>query len=363
MNLPKKQKVIVAMSGGIDSSTAALLLKKADFEVIGIFFKLFDSPNFKLAENKARKAAKILKIPILILDLRKEFEKKVIEHFLKEYEQGRTPNPCIVCNKEIKFKTLFKKACEINADFVATGHYAKIKVENSSPSSRIIYKLLRAKDIERDQSYFLWTLTQKQLKHILFPVGGYTKTQVRYLAKKFKLPGVNTLESREICFIQRSVDKFLSIYFKPKCGEIINRQGRVVGRHQGLFFYTIGQRKGIVPFLQKQEKAKGPYYVFKKDLKRNILFVTKNQKDLYKKEVILKKANWIAGKEPKLPLKIKAKIRYQYKPSSAIVIRYKPKSKYRRYKAIFTRAQKAITSGQSIVFYKGQEVVGGGVIL
>jgi len=343
-------KVVVAMSGGIDSSVAAALLKRKNFEVMGVFMKLVDLPSFRNNEKIAKKVAEILKIKFLVLDLRKEFKKRVIDYFLREYKKGRTPNPCIVCNKEIKFGLLLEKALSLGFDFVATGHYV-LKREIENKNSKIIYKLFRAKDKEKDQSYFLWQLNQKQLKHILFPIGDYTRKEVENLARKFKLPVLKAKKSVEICFIQTIIDDFLKKYLKEALGKIIDKNGKVIGKHQGLWFYTIGQRKGI-------GLPGGPYYVLEKDLKRNFLVVTKEEKDLYKKALICENVNWISGKKPKLPLKIKAKIRYRQNSTSAII----KKLKVKKYKLIFKRPQRAITAGQSVVFYKGQNLLGGGII-
>lgn len=323
-------KIIVAMSGGVDSSVAAALLKRAGFNIKGVFLKLYDSPRFREGEKRAKKIAKMLKIPIRVLDLRKEFKKKVINYFLEDYRLGRTPNPCVVCNKEIKFKFLLKKAQEVGAGSVATGHYARLRQD----------KLLRAKDKEKDQSYFLWQLSQEQLKRVLFPVGGYTKEEVKTLARKFKLPVFEAPESQEVCFE-------FSLQQNPGPIRCATSEVAGLGRHQGLAFYTIGQRKGI-------KLAGGPFWVLDKNIKKNLLIVTKNEKDLYKKELIFEKANWISGKTPKFPIKVKAKIRYRHQPVRAILVSSR--------KLIFNRAQRAITPGQSVVFYCGQELLGGGII-
>lgn len=361
----KNKKVVVAMSGGIDSSVAAALLQRAGFEVIGVFMKLVDVPRFREGKKVARKVAKNLKIPFLVLDLRKEFQKRIINEFLKEYRAGRTPNPCIVCNKEIKFGLLLEKVLALNADYVATGHYARLQKKKDD------IHLLKGKDKEKDQSYFLWQLNQKQLKRILFPVGNYTKGQVRKLAKKFKLPIFEIPESQEICFIQTTlgeedkfssspfakarVNDFLARHIKPKPGPVVEQvhygAKKIVGQHQGLWFYTIGQRKGI-------KLPGGPFYVLDKNLKKNFLIVTKNERDLFKKELITKNVNWIPGGKAKLPLKIKAKIRYRHKPSLATIY----KIQNTKYKILFRSPQRAITPGQSVVFYKGQELLGGGII-
>jgi len=347
------KKVIVAISGGVDSAVAAALLKRGWFlpasrqvDVIGAFMKLADLPIFREREKKARKVAKILKIPFLSFNFEKEFKKRIVDYFLKEYKAGRTPNPCVICNKKIKFGLLLKKALALDADFVATGHYVRLRKGKEG------IHLLRGKDKTKEQSYFLWQLNQKQLKRILFPVGNYTKNQVRGLAKKLKLPVLRIPESMEICFIKTAINNFLKKYLKEKPGKIIIPEGKVVGEHQGLWFYTIGQRKGI-------KLAGGPYWVLEKDLNKNTLIITKREKDLYKKELRAKNVNWVFGKAPKLPLKIKAKIRYRHKAASA-TITHGLKSKV--YNIKFSRSQRAVTPGQSVVFFRGEELVGGGII-
>jgi len=333
-------KVTVAMSGGVDSGVAAALLKKQGFEVRGIFMKLFDSPAFKNSEKRAREISKILNIPFSVFDLRKEFKKKIIGYFLKEYKRGRTPNPCVVCNKEIKFGLLLEKALSFKSDFIATGHYVR-KRGNT---------LLKGKDKEKDQSYFLWKLSQKQVKRILFPLGDYTKKQTKDLAKKFRLPVLSVPESQEICFIEKDINDFLKKYLKPKPGEIVNEKREVIGEHQGLCFYTIGQRKGI-------GLSGGPYYVIDKDLKKNVLIVSRDKKELGRKDLMAEEINWVSGKKPKFPLKIKVKTRSRQKAVSAVV---KPFGK--KIKVIFSKSQRAVTPGQSAVFYQGEELLGGGII-
>ena len=342
----KNKKVIIAMSGGVDSSVVAALLKRAGFEVVGVFMRMVDSPRFREGEKKAKKVARVLDIPFLVFDLKKEFKKRIISSFLKEYKAGFTPNLCVVCNKEIKFGLLVKRALRLKPDFVATGHYAQIQKREEK------FHLLKGKDKEKDQSYFLWQLNQKQLKRILFPLGGYTKAQVKKIAKKLKLPTFNTPESQEVCFIQNTLNDFLRKNLEPKKGKIVDLQRKILGQHYGLWFYTIGQRKGI-------RLPGGPYYVLAKDLKRNLLIVTKKEKDLYKKELVFKKVNWISSKKPHLPLKVQAKIRYRSNPASATIIN---KGKLKVYCLKFKVAQRAVTPGQSAVFYQGQELLGGGII-
>jgi tRNA-uridine 2-sulfurtransferase len=372
-----KKKVIVAMSGGVDSSVAAALLKKGGFDVIGVFMKFWPRYHSKAeygvnlpqnrccstdSENRARKVAKILNIPFYVFNFEKEFKKMIVDYFLKEYGLGKTPNPCVVCNKEIKFGLLLEKALELDADFVATGHYAR-KKETRDKKQEFEYKLLKGKDKGKDQSYFLYKLNQKQLSHILFPVGNLTRIHVEKLAQKFKLPLSNVKKSMEICFVPKTVGEFLKKYLKTRPGKIVEEKsvsaselrrgkGKILGRHEGLQFYTIGQRKGM-------GLAGGPYYVSGKDAKKNNLIVSKSEKDLLKKEIFIKDASWVSGKVPKLPLKTQVKIRYRTNAVPAKI----SKIQNAKYKILFSRPQRAITPGQSAVFCKKNELLGGGIII
>lgn len=336
------------MSGGVDSSVSAALLKRAGFNVVGVFLKFWAGPSAGSierwnrccssdAENRARAVAVRLGIPFYIFNFSKEFKKRIVDHFLQEYRAGRTPNPCVVCNKEIKFGLLMERALALNAELVATGHYVRWQKG----------KLLMGRDKDKDQSYFLWQLSSRQLKHVLFPVGQYKKSEVKRLAKELKLPAFEAPESQEVCFIQDTTSEFLSRYIKQKPGKIVDVNGKVLGHHQGLFFYTIGQRKGI-------GLPGGPYWVVKKDLKKNVLVVSRNEKDLLQKELRFKKTNWLSSHRPKLPLKVKARIRYRAKSASATI--------YRDNRIVFNRPQRAVTPGQSVAFYQGEQLLGGGII-
>jgi len=343
--MERKSKVVVAMSGGLDSSVAAGLLKKAGFDVIGVFMKFWPPETGRCcsaeSEIRARKVAKILDIPFYVFNFSKEFKRIVVDNFLKESKRGLTPNPCVLCNKEIKFGLLLKKSLKLEADFVATGHYAR----------RAGKKLLKAKDENKDQSYFLWRLSQKKIGRVLFPIGDYTRSEVERMANKFKLPFAGVKKSQEICFVETDVGDFLKRYLKQKPGNIVDAKGKVLGQHKGLFLYTIGQRKGI-------NLPGGPYYVLSKDLDKNILVITKKEKDLGKKELVAKSINWISGNNPKLPLKVFVKIRYRHKSVKAVV----KSSGKNNVKVVFERSQRAITPGQSVVFYNGRELLGGGII-
>jgi tRNA-specific 2-thiouridylase len=316
----------------VDSSAAAAILKQRGYDVVGIFMKFWSSgPENRCcsseSETRARLVAKKLNIPFYTLNLRKEFKQKVVDYFIKEQKRGLTPNPCVVCNRDIKFGLLFKKFPIGKNDFIATGHYVKLKKG----------RLHAAKDKVKDQSYFLWRLEKKMLKKALFPNGDFTKKEIRAIAKKNGLSVWGSAESQDVCF---------KVNFKIKPGKIIDKKSNVVGKHKGLWFYTIGQRKGI-------GLAGGPYYVLRKNIKNNTLIVTKKEKDLFSKDLKFRQANWIF-KKPDFPLMVKAKIRYQHKASPAVL--YKDR-------VVFTRPEKAATPGQSVVFYVKDELIGGGVIV
>lgn len=334
----RKLKVMVAMSGGVDSSVAAALLKRAGFEVEGAFMRLWGTGRF--AEKNAKRIARRLNIPLHVWRFEREFKKRIIGYFLKEHGAGRTPNPCMVCNKEIKFGLFLEKASALKADYVASGHYACLRRG----------RLFRAKD--KDQSYFLCMLGPRQLRRVLFPVGNYPKSRVKKLAKRFKLAIPDKSESQEICFIDNTLNDFLAKHIKSKPGPImVFREGSLKippqkPGHQGLAFYTVGQRKGI-------GLAGGPYWVLRKDLQKNALIVTKKEKDLLQKELLFKKANWISGRAPELPLRIRAKIRYGGKAASAVLWPGR---------VVFDRPQRAVTPGQAVVFYRGEELIGGAFI-
>lgn len=371
------RRVVVAMSGGIDSSVAAALLKEQGYEVVGVFMKFWsefgkDRPENSCctleSEKRARAVAKILKIPFYVFNFEKEFKKKVVDDFLAAYKSGVTPNPCVVCNKEIKFGLLLEKAMALGADFVATGHYARIKglvnkINFTNYAGKVHYSLMKGRDADKDQSYFLWQLSQKQLKHILFPVGNYKKAEVKKMAEKFKLPVLAIPESQEICFAPDGINNFLTRNLEQKPGSICLTSGIKLGLHQGLGFYTIGQRKGI-------NLSGGPYYVVDKDIKNNLLIVTKNNKGLSKKELIIKNVNLISNRKLKLPFRATVKIRYKNIPAAAKTYKI-PRSRTfgslrgrqdAKYKIQFSRSQKAITPGQSAVFYRNEELIGGGII-
>lgn len=357
MREKNKKKVIVAMSGGVDSSVVAAMLKKEGFDVIGVFMNFWKDVSLNKAyENRccsleaiesARKIAQIIGISFYVLNVQNDFKKKVVDYFLDELERGNTPNPCVVCNREIKFKVLFEKMLELEADYVATGHYARIERIMNHESRSMDFKLLEAVDKNKDQSYFLHTFSQKQLAKILFPLGDYTKTETRKMAKKLGLPVYNKKESQDVCFIpEKGYESFLKKHISFKKGNIFDSKGNILGTHDGLPFYTIGQRKGI------KIGGNGPYYVIKKYFGKNRLIVGE-KKELFSKKMTLKKVNW-TGEKPKFPCEILIRVRYRSPLFRAII---------NKDSVEFKKPQEAITSGQSAVFYSEKgEVIGGGTI-
>ena len=344
------------MSGGVDSSVCAALLLERGFEVIGMFMKLWSENENRCcnidALEGARKVAARLKIPFYVVDLKKEFKDTVVSDFIDNYADLKTPNPCVVCNRKIKFDFLLKKALAIGADHLATGHYVRIAQESETKN----VKLKTAVDSCKDQSYFLWTLTQDQLKHVLFPIGDFKKSEVRKMAKKWRLPTAERPESQGICFIkEKNTRKFLAENIKIKPGPIKDQNNQIVGRHLGLPFYTIGQRQGIKVPAQSSKTA--PLYVVDTDQKTNTLYVGKED-NLYKKELRAEKISWISG-EPKTD-KMSARIRYGHPAIPCRISRIQKQGD--KLKVIFSKAVRAITPGQSIVFYQKDQVLGGGII-
>ncbi|MFA5925557.1 MAG: tRNA 2-thiouridine(34) synthase MnmA [Parcubacteria group bacterium] len=362
----KSKKVIVALSGGVDSAVAAALLKKQGYGITAVYFLFFDGA--RAAEIQVKKIAKKLDIPLKIVDARKEFKKRVIDYFLDSYKKGLTPNPCVVCNKEMKFRMLFDLLKKYKSDFAATGHYARIfrGTRNTEHGTKKSYKLQKAKDKNKDQSYFLYRLTQNDLAKIMFPLGDYEKKEVRKLAEKTGLP-IQRKESQDICFIENNdFGRFLKKNIKMLPGKVANRDGKTIGSHEGLAPYTFGQRRGIKigpPASRREREAlraggPGPYFVLQKNMRKNILVITNNPKDLLRKKFSLKKISWIAEK-PEFPMKAQVQIRYHSEKFSAII----KKTKKGKIEITSAKNLRAVTAGQSAVFFRGSELLGGGVIL
>lgn len=416
-----KPRVMVGMSGGVDSSVAAALLVKQGYQVIGVFLKFWSDPKCKNRKENtccnyqslvaARSVAEKLKIPFYVFDVSREFKKEVVDYFISEYDSGRTPNPCVVCNKKIKFGWMLEQAKKLGCDYIATGHYARLRRETlntkfetlnkfqipnkfeirnsifeTNHKSKIInHKLFRSKDKKKDQSYFLWQLDQKQLAHILFPIGDYTKEEVRKMAKKWQLPTAQKKESQDLCFISRDQGDFLADYAEKlnQPGEVVDLEGNVLGRHKGLCYYTVGQRQGLngVQLKTKSEKLKTknlksnhkssiinhksqisgfqPTYVLKLDIDNNQLVVGL-KKDLYSNSLEAERVNFLpnTNKTKYEKNQYQAKIRYGARAAKCKVL----SAKGNTIQVKFQEPQRAITPGQSVVFYQNEELIGGGII-
>jgi len=340
------KKIVVAMSGGVDSSVAAALLKEEGHDVIGVTMQIWpgkkeDSCCSLSAVEDARRVANKLGIPYYVLNFKQIFKKTVIDDFISEYDRGRTPNPCVRCNQHVKFDALLNKMKALGADYIATGHYARIEKADGR------YILKKGVDPKKDQSYFLYALSQKALSKTIFPLGGLTKQEVRKIAKKFKLKVADKKESQEICFVEGSIGDL----FKLKKGDIADLSGRVLGAHKGYQLYTIGQRKGL------GLSRKNPAYVLKIDPKTNTITVG-DRGDVYGDDLIAGDLNWVSADKIDKPANVMAKIRYNSTESEAEISLLSKE----KVKVTFSKPQFAITPGQSIVFYDGDAVVGGGII-
>lgn len=342
-------KVFVGLSGGVDSSVTAGLLVEQGYDVTGVYMKNWsqDLPGlpcpWKEDYQDAKRVAVQLRIPFKMYDFETDYRHKVVDYMIDEYKAGRTPNPDIMCNQEIKFKLFLNTALEDGADMVATGHYAK--TENG--------KLLKAKDGNKDQTYFLYRVTEEALKHTLFPIGEYTKPEVRELAKKFKLVTATKKESMGICFVGKvGIKDFLNQYVKSIPGKVINENGKAVGQHEGAIFYTIGQRHGL------NVGGGLPYYVIGKDMVKNEVFVTTdlNDKKLWSKELRLGDLHWINGQPD--DLKVQVRTRHRAPLIEGILDISDSKASVKLKDDI-----RALTPGQSAVLYQGDTVLGGGIII
>lgn len=352
------EKVVVGMSGGVDSSVAAYLLKKQGYEVIGVTMQVWPSDEVYeereggccslSAVEDARRVAYKLDIPFYVMNFKDIFKKNVIDYFIDEYLEGRTPNPCVACNKFIKFDSFLSKAMALGAKYVATGHYAKVEKIND----RYIIKC--AEDDRKDQTYALYNLTQFQLSHTLMPCGEYNKSRIREIAKEIGLEVHNKKDSEEICFIP---DNDHGAYIKRQIpdkvreGNFVDKYGNVLGQHKGIVYYTIGQRKGLGLSIGR------PVFVTDIIPWRNEVVVGPEE-DIFKTELFAKDLNFIPFDKLEKSTKVEAKIRYSAKRSPAEII----PAEGNRIKIVFENKQRAITKGQSVVFYSGDLVVGGGII-
>lgn len=350
----KKINVYVAMSGGVDSSVAALLCKKAGYNVTGVYMKNWSDPlsdaclwKNDIADFKA--VCKKIGIPYKIENFEEEYRRKVVRYLIDGYKKGLTPNPDMLCNREIKFRLFLDKARRSGADYIATGHYAINKTD-----ARDIHHLYQAKDANKDQSYFLSLLNQKQLRYSMFPIGNFTKPYVRSLARKAGLPVYNKPDSQGICFVGKVKFKdFMKQFIASKPGLVVTLEGKPIGHHDGLAYYTIGQRHGL------GIGGGTPYYVTRKDVKKNILYVSTEKKltDLSSRTLFAKNLSWVSTVTLRLPFSCQARIRYRQPLQHCRISR-----SGKDLKVDFQKPQRAVTPGQFVVFYHRHEVLGGGVI-
>ncbi len=359
MGAAAKKKVLVALSGGIDSAVSAYLLQQQGYQVEAAFMKNWSSTaGLKVAEcpwlqdrQDALRVAAFLGIPLHTVDFEREYGARVLADFFSEYERGRTPNPDVACNREIKFGLLYDWARKRGFGYLATGHYARTGKRGTGAGGS--WELRRSKDAFKDQTYFMYEIERSQLPHVLFPVGGMLKDEVKELAERAGLPNAGRKESMGLCFVGKvRLKAFLNQKIKDRPGPIVNQSGGKVGEHRGLFSYTVGQREGIgnIPG--------GPYFVTKKDTRKNVLYVTNDPKDpaLFATSIVLKKMHWIT-KPSRFPFPCTARYRHQGDLVSCAI-----KRKGRTNVVEFARPQKAVAPGQSVVLYRGQVCLGGGVV-
>ena len=390
MKLPTR--VLVAMSGGVDSSVAALLMKKKGYDVLGVFMKNYsDTKNeftgecaWKDERKMAMKIASLLEISLITLDFEKQYKKEVIEKMFHDYKRGITPNPDIDCNQKIKFPLLIKAMKKLNAKYLVTGHYARIKNVNDN------FQLLRARDEMKDQSYFLYRLKQKELKYLKFPVGDFTKKQVREIARKNNFPNFDKKSTVGICFVGKiNLKDFLKKKIKPKKGKILSPEGKVIGEHDGIYYYTIGQRLGLrygisISKNSDDKRLMKRWYVARKDAKKNtIIAAPEGHLLLFRKEILIKNAHWIDKGEIKNLLSKNGRTNLQLSPDfpgrvggkglkkeMSVLARIRQVGELlpckiifgKKIKVILKKSITGISEGQAIVLYRGKEILGGGEI-
>jgi tRNA-specific 2-thiouridylase len=353
-------KVIVGMSGGVDSSVAAWLLREQGYEVEGLFMKNWeqDDTNSYCAAAAdladAQKVCEQLNIPLHTINFSKEYWDRVFNHFLTEYEKARTPNPDVLCNKEIKFNAFLNHALTLGADFIATGHYAKVKVINGHGA------LYKAKDRDKDQTYFLNAIEPSALTKTLFPIGDYLKTEVRAFAKELGLATHSKKDSTGICFIgEKRFKQFLNEYILARPGNIQSTSGAPLGQHDGLMFYTLGQRQGL-GIGGLKDSGEEPWYVVDKEVQTNTLIVAQGQQHpmLYAQGLICGSIHWLGDFKNNLPLTCYAKTRYRQTDQACVI----SPEQNQQHCVMFATPQRAVTPGQYIVFYDKNQCLGGAVI-
>jgi tRNA-specific 2-thiouridylase len=358
--MSRDTRVILGMSGGVDSSVAAHRLLEAGYRVEGLFMKNWDEddePGYCSAATDLADASAVcqhLGIPLHKVSFSGEYWDRVFEHFLAEYRAGRTPNPDVMCNKEIKFKAFLDHAFGLGAERIATGHYARIGCDANG------HTLLRGLDPDKDQTYFLHTLGQRELAHAMFPIGELEKSAVREVARRLGLPNHAKKDSTGICFIgERRFKDFLQRYLPARPGDIVDPEGRILGRHDGLMYYTLGQRHGL-GLGGRRDALEAPWFVAAKDMQRNRLIVVQDHEHplLMSPALIAQSIHWVAGSPPTTPLRCTARIRYRQADQACRVEREGPD----RWRVRFDQPQRAVTPGQSVVLYQGECCLGGGVI-
>ena len=367
---PSRRMVFVGLSGGVDSAVSAALLKKQGFEVVGVFMKTWHPEFLECNEEEERRdamrVAAHLDIPFLTFNFAKEYKKAVAEYMIREYRAGRTPNPDVMCNKEVKFGAFLKKSLSMGANYVATGHYANLtpspspyRKERGGIAKQGGVRLCKAKDPAKDQSYFLWTLNQKQLSKILFPIGYLKKSEVRRLAKKFNLPVAEKKDSQGICFLGAvDLKEFLKHYIKEKRGKVLDERRGEVGYHSGAVFHTLGERHGFT--ITKKTSSDRPYYIVGKDTKRNILIASHDKNFSHSKvltNIRIKNCNWIL-EIPKPGKTYTAQIRYHGEFLPCQISRAR-----RNLAQIIFKKPVLVASGQSCVLYEKNVCLGGGVVV
>lgn len=354
-----KGRVFVGMSGGVDSSVSAALLQKAGYDVTGVFMKVWQ-PDFlpctwREERLDAMRVAATLSIPLLTWDFEKEYKEGVADYMIAEYKAGRTPNPDVMCNREVKFGAFFRRAMKEGADFVATGHYAQVKHDKKTG----IFQILKGVDEAKDQSYFLWTLGQAQLCKTFFPIGEYKKSQVRALAKKFDIPVAEKKDSQGICFVGKlDMKDFLAHFIKEKDGNVLNESGEVIGTHRGAYFYTLGERHGFT--VTKKSADDTPYYVVAKDLKANTITVahqTNKPLDCASRDIIAFNATYCAGFIPDLKKSYTAQVRYHGEHYKCKIV----DTNNDRF-SLHLEKPAVFDAGQSVVLYDKDVCIGGGVV-
>lgn len=349
------KRVFVGISGGVDSSVAALLLIEQGFDVHGVFMQNWDSTGYCSSYEDledAQEVCNMLRIPLHLVNFTSDYLEKVFKVFIDDYKSGKTPNPDTLCNSEIKFRVFLDYARSNGADYIATGHYARNILEKNQ------YKLFKGLDKNKDQSYFLYGLNQTQLKYALFPIGHLQKYEVRAIAASAQLITHNKKDSTGICFIgKRSFNNFISCYIPNNPGLIISVEGEVLGMHNGLFFHTIGQRRGL-KIGGLRHKSNAPWYVVGKNIDNNILIIAQGYEhpSLFKKNLLASKLQWI--NQPNLPMQCTAKIRYRQVEQSCLIEEYNNSM----LRVSFFEKQRALTPGQVIVVYSGEQCLGGGII-